>query len=122
VIAPPPPPLPTAAARSGPPGIQQGILVGIALAPLALLLFLALAAPGFLDPLADQSVAVAGLPLGWLIVGLFAALTAMAVVVALTVRSAIGAGLFVVVAAGFALWLVILGPAIVLIASGLGTT
>ena len=97
------------------------MLLTIALGPLALGVFLWLAAPGFLVPLGDQRVSLAGLPGGWLLVVLFAAMTAVAVTVAITVRSALVAAVVVVLLTGISFWLVILGPAIVLIAIGLGT-
>jgi hypothetical protein len=122
VIAPPAPPPAAVAPRPGPSPLQQGLLLGLALAPLGLAAFLWLVAPGFLDPFWDRRVALAGVPLGFWLIGMFVAMTALAVLIALRVRSVILAGVAVVLLAGMALYLVILGPAMVLIVIGLGST
>jgi hypothetical protein len=119
--APPPPPPTAIPASTGPARSQQVLLLAVALAPLALLVFLLLASPAFLEPFADERVAIAGLALGLWIVGLLALLTTIAVGAAIFVRNTLAAVLVVVVLASVAFWVVVLGPATVLIVINLET-
>jgi hypothetical protein len=126
VIAPPPgPPAPPALSAPsvslGPSPRQRWPLAVIALSPLALAIFLLVVAPGFLDPMWDDRVAVAGFPLGSVLMALSVVLTIVAVVVATRVRSTLVAAIVTTLIAGAALWIVILGPAVVLIVIGLNS-
>ena len=117
-----PPPPPTAIlASTGPARSQQVLLLAVALAPMALVVFLLLASPTFLEPFTDERVAIAGLPLGLWIVGLLALLTTIAVGAAIFVRNTLAAVLVVVVLTSVAFWVVVLGPATVLIVTNLET-
>jgi hypothetical protein len=106
--------------RSGPARSQQLTLGAVALAPLALGLLLWLVVPRFLDPLMDNRVTIAGAPLGVALGAVFALLTAVAVLIAVRVRSWLLAGLAVALLSGLAFYLVLLAPAIVLVVIGLG--
>jgi hypothetical protein len=126
-LAPPPAAVPLAelapppAAALPPPAPDRLWIAAVVVAavPLALALGLALVVPDFLAPLADGRVNVFGLPPG---VPLAVILVGMVFVCGLLSTSVRPSAVGVVVAAvwaGIGLWLVILGPAIVLIYTGL---
>jgi hypothetical protein len=97
-----------------------GRLVTVAsFVPLGFALLLAVIAPGFYQPLLDERAAPLGLPP---VVGVLAILLGLAAVNLLAlrfVRSTVAVGLVVAVTTTVALFVVILAPAIVLIAINL---
>jgi hypothetical protein len=109
---------PTAAPQAG-PNRHWIVATVVAAMPLLLAVLLAIGFPSFMAPLTDGTVNLAGVPL---IVPFTVLLVGMVFVAGLLGRY-VGSGLIgVIVAAvwaGIGLWLVILGPGIVLISTGL---
>lgn len=121
---PPPPrpaPVPPWAARSdrrraGPPNWFALVVAGL---PALLAVLLLLLAPGFMWPLFDERMAWLGIPLGVLLLAAVFALSAAGILVAWVARSWIALLLVVVGLMMPALLLLILAPAVVLIAVNL---
>jgi hypothetical protein len=91
----------------------RAIVVG--LSPLWLIVFALFWSPAFLDPLRTDGVAIAGLPAGVAILGAIGLLTVAGTLVIWRARSrAVLAGAMIVLIFP-ALWLVILGPTLVLV-------
>jgi hypothetical protein len=97
----------------------RAILVG--LSPLWLLVLAAIWSPAFLDPLWTNEVAIAGLPAGVAVLGAIGLLTVAGTLVIWRARSraVLAAGMIVLTFP--ALWLVILGPSIVLVLENTAT-
>jgi hypothetical protein len=92
----------------------------VALIPALLMAFLFAAAPGFLQPLFDTRGTIAGIPVGPAVLALFGLLTATGLGAVRFLRSPL-AIVVALVCTTAALYLVILGPAMVLIAVNLAT-
>lgn len=100
-------------------GRTRGAVIALALLPLWLLLFLSLAAPGFMDPMFANPPAVVGLPAGIVLLALAMAWMAIGVALILSTWSALGWAVAIVLFMVPAMAAVILGPAVILIALNL---
>ena len=89
--------------------------------PAAFALFLLIVAPAFLDPLFTGHAGIPGLPPIVIYVALLAGLAAANMLALRLVRSEVAVGILVAVTTTVGLFIVILGPAIVLIADNLAT-
>jgi len=89
--------------------------------PAAFALFLLIVAPAFLDPQFTGHAGIPGLPPIVLYVALLAGLAAANMLALRLVRSEVAVGILVAVTTTIGLFIVILGPAIVLIADDLAT-
>ena len=89
--------------------------------PAAFALFLLIVAPAFMDPLFTDHAGIPGLPPIVLCVALLAGLAAANMLALRLVRSEVAVGIVVAVTTTIGLFIVILGPAIVLIADDLAT-
>jgi hypothetical protein len=123
---PPAPPPPSPGAGWQPSGADRAgsdsiVTIGtlIALIPVVLAGVLLLLAPGFFAPLFDDRQGVLGAPIGLAFIALFAALTGLGVAIVRRFRSAAAIVVVVVACVGPAVFIVILAPAIVLIAINL---
>ena len=90
--------------------------------PIGLFIVLMIVAPRFVSVLGDNPPALLGLPLGYVLMGIALAWSAIGL---LLIVGAESRGLRLVAMAAFtlpALWLVIFAPAVVIIAKTLGTT
>jgi hypothetical protein len=87
--------------------------------PLVVFVFFALAAPGFLAPMFDTTVPTGGLALGLSVLAVAAALMLVGVAVMWRFPSVLGVAVGIVGFTFPSLFLVILGPAICLIAQNL---
>jgi hypothetical protein len=89
--------------------------------PAAFALFLLIVAPAFLDPLFTGHAGIPALPPIVLYVALLAGLAAANMLALRLVRSEVAVGILVAVTTTIGLFIVILGPAIVIIADNLAT-
>jgi hypothetical protein len=101
-------------------GPNRVYLVGFL--PLVFFIYLSLAAPAFMAPLYDGSVTIGGIPLGPIILVLAALLMLAGVLVMRAYPTAVGVVVGLVVFTLPSLFVVILGPAMMLITQDLGTT
>ena len=97
------------------------LAVTVGLGPIWFLVYVLIAAPGFLEPLGDPAVAVGGIPLGWILTVAAAGLSVAAAVAIERSNGNRWLGLVVLLLVFPALFLVVIGPAIVLIAKNLGS-
>lgn len=99
---------------------RRVVALTVGLGPIWLLVYLRLATPPFLDPLGNPDVAIGGVPLGWVIViaAAWLSIAAAAVIDRTQGGRALAFALLLLVFP--ALFLVILGPASVLIVENLG--
>ena len=110
--------MPSAPAR--PPRLYLGLPIWVwvfAWLPLALTVYLPIAAPGFLHPLTDPRASIVGLPP----IALFLLLPLINLVVARVTRNETATLITIAVTSFLGLVLTILGPAMVLIAINLST-
>jgi hypothetical protein len=123
VVPPPPPPAPPAwTPASTTPARDPTLLAfgyAVALLPAGAAALLFALAPGFFQPLFDDRVSVIGLPGGLLLLALVGVLTALGVIVVRLSGSALAIVLVFLCFAAPGLLIVIMGPAIVLIAISL---
>ena len=113
--------VPPPASATRPPSTVSRALVVAAFVPLGFAVLLALIAPGFFAPLLDDRVNVFGLPAMIPFAGALLALMAIDLLVAAFVRSAFVQGIVVALTTTAGLFLVILAPALALIAMSLGS-
>ena len=110
--------------RLAPPRADGAVMVVgyvVALAPLLLAIVLTLLAPGFTAPYFDDRIMVAGMPIGLVLLALISALTAIGVLVVRVFRSWLAVVVCVVLCVMPALFVLVFGPAVILIAINLGT-
>jgi hypothetical protein len=94
----------------------------IAALPAVLLIFLAIVAPGFLAPLADDRLTIVGVPLIVPVVLLFVGVVVAVAWIARRTRSPVVAIVLAAAWVPLGLFIVILSPAIVLIAVNLSSS
>jgi hypothetical protein len=99
---------------------RREVGLAVALVPVALSIALLVLAPGFVEPLFDPAVAIAGMPAGLVMLGLASLLAGVGLLVVVRAR---GTGTIVLgdVVAMLALAIVILGPAVVVVIKNLGS-
>lgn len=99
--------------------IGREVGLTVALLPVVLFIVLLVMAPAFVEPLFDPAVSIAGMPAGWIMLGVGAGLVGLG---ALLIARARGLGRVVVgdVVAMLALAIVIVGPAVILVIKNLG--
>lgn len=96
------------------------VALTVGLGPIWLLVYLWLAAPAFLEPLGNGDVAVGGVPLGWVMAITAAGLSVAAAAIIERTRGNRALGFAILLLVFPALFLVLLGPAFVLIVENLG--
>jgi hypothetical protein len=111
----------TRAAPARADGAVMAVGYVAALAPLLLAIVLTLLASGFAAPSFDNQFMVAGMPVGLALLSLVAALTAIGVLVVRVLRSWLAVVVVVVLCVIPALFILVFGPAVILIAINLGT-